>query len=408
MRLQGFRQLRVGMETPIYILLFGLMAIQIALPLRINFIVSLGTWAIFISTIVAFVITAMARKNRDRYFLIIIALIVTVALSMLCSFSISYQNFVVALSFLEIPLFMVAYPSVNNENIRKTIYRCFVILSVYYILVGFTSLANVYYTKYGERQMEFLTLGYNNPNETAMYLFACLIVLVAMWVEIKSIAAKIFVVVDIALVGRLLWLTLSRTGALMSALFLVLVICLWKVRIPKIIRIVSILIPLIFLLVTFIFDELLLYWSVMGETLETGRADIYVKVLDKLNVIRFLVGGYEFNFKNLHNALWTVFATVGILGAGTYFWFINAKIRDVHQSIKDKGVGKVALIGLLCIFIYTSTEAAFLTSGGTFAAIVISIYLLSVSDLRTIGQEDVESLQSDDEAYNTVLEKAGE
>ena len=303
---------------------------------------------------------------------------------------------------------MVAYPEVNNENIRKTIYRCFVILSIYYIIVGFTSLANVYYTKYGERYMDFYTLGYNNPNETAMYLFACLIVLVSMWAELKTIAAKVFVIIDVILVGRLLWLTLSRTGALLSAIFLVLVICFWKIKVPKFVRVAAILIPLIFLFVTFIFDELLVYWSVMGETLETGRADIYVKVLDKMNAIRFLVGGYEFNFKNLHNAFWTVFATIGIFGAGAYFWLVTAKLGDIHRRINEGGVGKIALIGLLCIFIYTSTEAAFLTSGGSFAAVVIAIYLLSVFDKKTDDEEKYEGLQSDDEVYNLVSEKVGE
>lgn len=378
MRFWGGRYVRINAETPIYIMLIGMMVIQLFIPLRISFMVSLGIWAIFASSIFSFVVAGIPRKKNNQYLFIVLVMILNIFFSMLCAFALSYRGLVVALSFLEIPLFMAAYPNINNSSIRKAVYRCFVILSVYYIILSFTSLSNIYYMKYGVRQMEFLTLGYNNPNETAMYLFACLIVLVSLWFELKTFATKVFLAVDIALILRLLWLTLSRTGVLLGVLFLVLTLCFRKNRIPNFVRNISVMIPLVFLFLTLTLNEWLLNWNVLGEQVETGRGAVYGRVIENLDLLAILVGRYNFYFENLHNAFWTIFATIGIFGTALYWGFMNSKFRVIQNQIKVNDVGKVALIGLLCIFVYTSTEAAFLTSGGTFAAMFISIYLLSV------------------------------
>ena len=164
------KQIRIGFETPIYLMLIGMMAIQIAKPLRINFIVSMGTWMIIISTVVAFVLAVMLRKIRDQYLFNIIVLGVCVCASIAASFVWRYQEIVSALSFLEIPILMASYEKSKEKNVKKTIYACYIILSVYYSLISLTPLANIYYTEYGTTQMNFMTLGYSNPNETAMHL----------------------------------------------------------------------------------------------------------------------------------------------------------------------------------------------------------------------------------------------
>lgn len=403
MRQNDFGKLRIGVETPIYILMFGLLAIQIASPLRIDLMVSLGTRMIFGSTILAFILSVKLRKNRDVYFLTIILLMIIVVLSMIVSMNLSYKGIVAALSFLEIPLFMEAYPKINSQNIKKTIYISFTILSIYYNLISFTSLSHIYYTDYGERFMDFLSLGYNNPNETAMYLFLCTIILVAFHSEVKNKVAKIFLTIDIILIVRLIWLTLSRTGLILSSVFIFLVILLQNKKIPNFLRIIATALPLIFLILTIFFNQFLSNWTLFGDTFETGRYDIYIEVIKNLNLIQLFVGDYNYYFKNLHNAICSIFATTGILGVSIYYWFMISKIRYIHNSILDNKIGKIGLIGILCIYTYTSTEAAFFISGGSFAAFVISIYLLIVSSFHVSEKKD-ENLYHE----NNILSNTGE
>jgi len=372
-------KIKIRYDSPLYLMLLGMVMIQIAVPLRNEPIQSLGTWLIIASCVGAFMLTLHLKKWNLKNFVAIIALIIIICSSIVYSLNLSYRSIVVASCFLEIPIFMGAYSSVINVSIRKMIYICFSLLSAYYIYISITSLGHIFYSKYGAYQTSYLTLGYANPNETAMYLFAALIVVLSLLFDVKSIILKCAIVIELMILVWLLWQTMSRTGILMGCFFLISVLWCRKRTIPKSARIISLLIPIIFLLAMLIFKVWMSNWMILGETINTGRDEIYEQVLDNLNIITFFIGDYAFQFQNLHNGFWSIFGTIGLLGALVYFWFINNKLRDIEKKVAASGSSKVAFIGLLCIFIYTSTEAAFITSGSAFAALFVSIYLLSVS-----------------------------
>lgn len=386
MNLQKFRDIKIEAETLIYVILFGMMAIQIALPLRIYSLVSLGTWSIVISSIVAFLMRM--RISVEKNMLMVMALTWVVVMSMLCSSTLSYKGLVASISFLEIPLLISSYPEVQHgEKIRKAVYVCFVLLSVFYIALSFTHFSNIYYTDYGERYMSFLTLGYNNPNETAMYLFVCMIVNSCLFMESHKLITKLFSAFLIVSIVVLIWRTLSRTSLVVCILYIFLLLCCRKKKIPSFIHTISFIIPSAFFVITIVFNEALMNYTLWGESIETGRMDIYMNFLNELNGWKILIGWYPVCFENLHNAILTIFATIGIFGTGIYIFFLNTKLRYLLSYIDAMSVEKYSLLGLYCILIYMSSESAFLISGGAFAVMVISVYLLSITDEQNSPRE---------------------
>lgn len=380
-------RLMISVEAPVYVMLIGMIAIQIATPLQINFIVSLGTWLILFATIMAFIGTLIKQKVNRRDFLHIIFLVMCVLFSMAYSFFVNYQYMVVAFSFLEIPLLMTSYSKCHVKNILRIIYACFILLSIYYIFLSFTPVSHIFYTEYGYKQMEFLTLGYNNPNETAMYLFVCIIILTALFNTLKKKSMKFLISIDIVLVVRLLILTLSRTAFLMLFIFMIATFSFKRCSIPNYVRILCLVAPFLFLIITFVHTSLRGNINFLLESIETGRYDIYITVFDDINLLSFLFGKYAFQFKNLHNSYWSIFATIGLLGITVFVSFLNTKIRDIQNALKDRIDSKIALMGLMSIIVYTSTEAAFLTVGGTFAASVVCVYLICIFEEQ--GHTDI-------------------
>lgn len=379
MRLDGIRNIRIGKEAPIYPLLFGMLAIQFAAPLNWEALQSVGTLLIFGASILALV---FSKKRWNGYLLLLAALAASVILSMAFSFTFSYRSIVVALCFLEIPLFMQAYTETERESVRKAIYYCFICLSLYYLLLSFTSVSHAYATKYGTVWMEYLTLGYDNPNETAIHLFSCLIVLLSGSFAFERRWSRVLITADAVMVSVLLTLTLSRTGIIMGAFLWISVWWFRKRRIPTAVRVVSFVVPVAFLLATLALENASIDWIVLGESIRTGRYDVYEKVLQGMSGIRFFVGDYTFEFQNLHNGFWALFATLGVVGVIPFLWFFYAKLRETHRRVGETPTRKAALLGLLCILIYTSTEAAFLVTGSVYAAEVVSVYLLALPSTK--------------------------
>lgn len=388
MNLQKFRDAEIESETLIYVVLFGMMVIQVSLPLGIYSLVSLCTWSIVISSIVAFFMRM--RISVDQNMFIVMALLCVLVMSMLCSSTLSYKGVVAAISFLELPLLISSYPEVrNSEKIRKMVYIVFVLLSVFYIVMSFTNFANIFYSDYGEIQTSFLSLGYNNPNETAMYLFVCMIVNSCLFMESRKLSIRIFSAFLIVSIVDLIWRTLARTSLALCILYYFCIIILLKKKIPSFIHNISFIIPIAFFVVTIVFNEALMNYTLLGDSIETGRMDIYMSFLNDLNVWKILFGSYSVCFENLHNGMLTIFATIGILGTGIYMFFLNAKFRYILTSVDATSAGKHSLLGLYCILIYMSTESAFLVSGGAFAVMVFSIYLLSITDDHVSSKQEI-------------------
>lgn len=376
------KQSKMSQEISVYLMLIGLFLIQVANPLRVDSLVSLGTWLIVISAFFSFAMAIIEKRTDNKCFLYCVILAIAVLLSVVLLFSVEYQTIVVAVCFMEIPFFFASFNKCNSKSIVRAIYACFVLLSIAYNIFSTMPIAHIYYDEYGQRQMKFLTLGYNNPNETAMYLFSCIIVLVVLCSKLKSHLLQLTVLVDIVTLLRLLILTQSRTAMLGCSIFIIWILFFQKWAQSKYARRLSLLVPLFFVLLSFLNQTWDLKFNVLSENIDTGRSDIYMRALKNANLFHLIFGQFSFQFQNLHNAYWSIFATIGIVGFGAFFLLLNLKLYEIQKMIQGGMKTSIALIGLFSITIYTSTEAAFFTAGGAFATAVISIFLLCIFDER--------------------------
>lgn len=369
----------------VILMLVGTLAIQVANPLQINTIQSMGTMLICFSSLLAFLMS-MKKGWKASDLLILLVMILSILLSMFISGNISYRWIVVAMCLMEIPLFMGALDEVSRDSIRKAVYVCFNCLIVFYICLSFTSLSHIYYTNYGPRNVSYLTLGFSNPNETSMHLFSCEIVFAVELFDVRGKFLKCTAIAGSVAAIILICCTQSRTGIIMSVFFWLAVWIFRKRRVNAIVCLVSILVPIAFAVLLLSLSDTSFELQLMGDAFDTGRASIYRRVLSGLNATKFLFGNYNFEFQNLHNAFWSIFGTIGAIGAANYFLFIYRKLRDTQKTIGVYNAGKIALIGMLAIIIYSSTEAAYFVAGSAFSAEVISVYLLAVSTKNSNGQ----------------------
>lgn len=367
--------IKIQKKQFVYIMLFGMMLIQIATPLHFESIQSAGVWLIFCSSVASFGFT-VGKKWTGVNLLLLVSLVITIVLSMLCSSQLSYRSVVVAMCFIEIPLFLGSFANVNSANIRKTVYGCFALLAVYYVVLSFSRLSHVYYGNYGSIIASYLTLGYDNPNETSIHLFSCMIVLVSASYACRQRWKRFIVQVEIIAIMLLILGTQSRTG-IVAMVFLIVFVCFFRNRkLPSVVCGLSFMMPLVFIIISL--WSVSSNWSLLGDAFDTGRGEIYREVLNNIGIISFLFGDYNFEFQNLHNGFWAVFGTLGFIGVTLFFVFLYKNIRNVWSIVKWDKVSKAALIGLMLLIVNSSTEATYFVGGSSFAAEVIAVYLLCV------------------------------
>ena len=112
-------------NTSVYMILLGLLLIQIANPLRAYAPMSLGTAVIALAAILAFFSAFSMETKVDGPLLKIFVLATIMLLSMMINSGISISNIITFLCFFEIPLFFYAYKEIDSKRVKNTIYIVF-------------------------------------------------------------------------------------------------------------------------------------------------------------------------------------------------------------------------------------------------------------------------------------------
>lgn len=377
-------------EFLIYSLIVSLLMILFFEPFAVTFFTGLGVWVAFIAIVLIVIVAAIEKRIYKTPITVCTVLFAVIAVfSIIISNQMSYKSIVMLMSALEIPLFMLSVSRLSSERLTKCIYKTFVLISLFFIALSFTSLAHIFKNEYGVSQQEFLTLGYGNPNKTGMLLFACFAVLLSYLFSEDNLIKKLLLTADAAYILVLIFQTLSRACTIIAVLLLIFSF----VKSKKIINVFAkacCIVPLIFAPLFILFPTQIMQSKILGETLDTGRLSIYLNVLKNMTVKNFIIGNYTYQFSNLHNVYITVFATVGVIGVVLFavlYFFINSKLSTTY----DDKQSKVAFLAISLYALHSSVEAAMFLSGSLYATIIILLYVLCINktdkeyDLKRIG-----------------------
>lgn len=252
-----------------------------------------------------------------------------------------------------------------------------VALSVVFIDLYNSNYRNYFRGSYSIVDLNSVTLGYSNPNQSAMFLFVCALLLFVSIFYFSKKIVKLALVADMAYICKMLYETESRTALMVLIVFALLWLLSRKFRVTKTWITVTLLVPLVYAIAALFFLDTLADVKVWGEDLFNGREDIFKSFMNNLNIFTFVFGDYaRFSFENLHNSYISIAATAGVFSAICFALLLNKfMVRNLEVACEEK-YKKIAFIAFLCVTLYSSSEAAFFVGGSTYAFMVFAIFLL--------------------------------
>lgn len=361
--------------------LIAMVMILMAMPFRRNAIVSLGTYMIAAASLMLIIKMLYEQSSSmPRPVFYMLALLIITALSAFVFSSAGvWQSIVKILCFLEIPVLMLGFQKQVNKKWLTAVMVAQYVLSWYYMYVLNTDRAYFYIGPYGETFIEQITLGYNNPNEVAIYLLCCFMVLCSAIVFFKKAILKILFAVNAILVFRLLVMTESRTAVFLAIITIFVMLFRRKIQIKKIYVRTALFVPLLAVLAIYFFDDKFAEWKLFGFSLEMGRKAVFDQLFDTLAFHEVFVGNFATNqFANFHNVYISIFGTIGIIGAIVYALFMFSTMYSIAEKEKMAAHKMIGVVNVLLLIMQSSTESSLFVSGSAFAMSFISVYCTAV------------------------------
>ncbi len=368
-------------DVCICISMFSTLLILYGTPARKEAIVSFGTRVMLGIVLVGIILICIQILYKESLLRRYLYFFTMVLLSFLIGvFSTSFSQTILRYAnytcFFMLPLLLIIIPSITYKNAVRNIvffynWAAFFIYVYYY----FSPYSHIMQGLYGEYYSDDLTLGFSNPNLTAMMLLVSLFIFIIDFFDKRQKKKPALIILfPAAVIFYFIWKTDCRAGIIV-ALFFVFFAMLTDL---KFVLNRKIIFAIFSVPILYIFFSLLSQINVMGASISTGRNEMYKLILNSTTFKSFLFGNYtDYAFNNSHNGYITVFATFGILVTilfiACYYNCYNF-YADYLKKINSKS-RRVAFLGLLCIIVHSSVEASFLTTG-TFCA--SSVGLLAV------------------------------
>ncbi len=364
-----------------------------ALPRDMFSLISLSNRVLMIIWIV-FVGAALIKKLEQRFPVRVAGALVLVILSVMAYFFASINNTALAvgnglklLGFLILPI-MLLYSTVFQIDARaKTAVLIFnLAASLVFIDLYNSDKRYIFEGPYDMVQLDVITLGYPNPNQTAMYLFLCAVSLAAGAFYFKPVLIKAIFAADTVCMAWFLQQTGARSAALLFVTFLVLIWVTGKREVSGLWVSIALLVPLLYVLVLPLASDV----TVMGESMFNGREAIFNRYFRNLNFSSFILGDLNrFKFENLHNGYVAIAASVGVPACAGYIHLMKTCLQINRPRRGAPASERVAFVGFLCAVMYTCAEAAFFVGGATYAMLVFSVCVLfAKARLVQIDQEE--------------------
>ena len=355
-----------------------------SIPRKINLLLSLANYGHVFIWIILGGWRIFRRFAHSIPNMILPALVAIMSAVISCFLTITQYSGVTSLSvtalinFFVLPAMLMhcaIYPIPHKS--KQLVIGTGVVMSLVYINLYHSEYRTVFETKYGRFFGEEVTLGYPNPNQTAMFLFVAMVILSIGIFWVKKPLVKTLLIADAAYMAVMLEQTKSRAGLLLLIIFLSAIFLMRKREIPsKLVKLV-VLLPFIYAIVAMFFIETFGDVTLWGESIFNGREGVYGKYLDNISLVNFILGDFaRFRFENLHNSYVSIAATAGIVTVICFVYFLRQLLLFNHGNAMTSWYSKIAYIGVLCVIIHSCGEAAFLVSGSTYAFLVFMIVMM--------------------------------
>lgn len=307
--------------------------------------------------------------------------------------SVSADNMLRMLGFLTLPLMLIYSMLFRiDERCKDVIFIYGVMISLLFIHLYHSDLRYKYTDAYGVTYMDAVTLGYPNPNQTAMYLFLCATILFIGAIYIKSKYLKCFFALDGCYISWIMLQTEARTAALLLAAFGALSVVAMRRRITVRWVNLALFAPAGYVLLWPILRLLQQDVTILNDSIFNGRELIFARYFDNLNLIMFLFGDLStFRLENLHNGYIAIAASMGmVVCIGYVLLFKSCILRNLPDTNMPAHI-RVAFVGVLCAIMYTCGEAAFFVGGSNYAIMFFALYVLTMmptpeQQIRTGGR----------------------
>ena len=368
----------------IFCLLFGMLLIGCGGPIENGTLGSLGVTVIYSTCLLLVVIDLFEWRTRIPIAgVLLVFLLIRVLISFFNGRQLTYSRVVPFLVFLELPIMMTSFNESKRET-KKIIFACFWLFSFFYIALSMSDLAYIHRSnEWGNQTVDTLTLGYANPNQTAMYLLFCLFVLQIAVSEARNKLFRLLLVINEIALVILIYLTQSRAGIVISVCYLGIALIKRQNSIGRILSRVAIFIPVIFMVFMLVGGTRFSTFEFLGESFDTGRREIFTQAIGSLNSIETILwGNYRmYASQNLHNSAVSILVEYGLIVLVIYEVLLANRIKNIATSSSVRKHG-TALLALCLIVVYSSVEAAFFISGSFYAVSVFVVYYLGLPEER--------------------------
>lgn len=369
------------LQLSVYVLAALLPLEIIALSLSDSNMVRVLNYGIFatglLSVILSFVIDRVITKNDALLIVQIFFLICCVLLR-----QVGREGIFSAIGYLlMLSVWFVGKRVQVTPRMRKFLWYVAIIQGLILLAAYFGPNAYQSYQEYVLVSKE-LTLGFSNPNQTAIVLYATIAILLTLREDNASKIISFLSFFLIISLSYLLFLTDARTTILcffvtMAFFFLS------KTRRNGLRKEYGWLVSLIVLFPIFFFVLYMYFFEMgqfstamlMGKKLFSGRQRVYNAAL--LNWTNMWMGNMEsFSFSNTHNGYLTVLVNCGIIGFVLYLIYTMREVKAINRRYYMENRSPISVVVLLSFFIMAGAESAILTGGTIYYIIMLLTVLL--------------------------------
>jgi hypothetical protein len=368
------------------------LVIYIAMPFHIIILEALASRCYMLCNLVAFLSAIYyCLKTRLPYkanqILIISIMIAFSLVSFMNTGAEGIYSYIIHIwCYLAFPIYLLWIDFLIPE--RKLVHYVFLInfiTSVLFILLSLSSYSYKGYEHYLGTTYAWLTLGYDNPNQTSMYLLVNYIVLLCSICYYKKKLFRLILLADILYIGKLIYDANSRTCFTIAVLITIVILLKKNNKLAELSISAVLLIPVIFLIVyPFLYQQGYLHFEYMGKSDYSSRTYLYQNVFLDLKG-HLLFGNFMiYRFENLHNGVLSILASLGVMGLLLFYLYCFMVYLNIGRNNLRSKISFIAFTGILAVFLNACTESALFVSGSMYAgSISVLIFLTKLKEVQS-------------------------